>query len=243
VAAVWPGGAENAEGTGLDGWIWCFAQMVRLMGRSDPARETQALDAALARQLAAQPLLVPMSDGETRGVYPKSYHALRFLDTLDRETVLVLDRAAEANVDDLDGSMVVMLAPLAESLAVRLWMWVLTHPEPGLPFDDAGEMPDLPEWTKSVKASDVLALARAHAQVNHHDLQTIAAAFPQTGSNSTSRLTLAGFIGTSADSLGVRPFEVMRRWSLGELFAQRVTAAEAQRAAYESAKQRPPEVA
>lgn len=236
LAAYWPGGSENSDSKGLGAWLYCWGNLMRFMARQEPAREQALLDVALARQLAAQPMVVPTTGGETRHVYPKSYHALRFLDMLDRELVMLIDRARVADVDSGDGAAVAMLAPLMESLAVRLWAWILTHPAPGLPFDDGGEAPDPPAWTQTLSATDLLSLMRAHAQVNARDLQIIAGAFPQDAGGVETRLSLAGFLGTASDALGVRPFELMRKWSLGELFAQRVTAAESARASHAAAK-------
>jgi hypothetical protein len=232
LAAFWPGGEENTE-PGAGAWIYCYASYVRIMGRDEDGsafqRAKQArLDQALADALACVPESVRCDDGETRTVHPKSYHALRWLDSLDRQLSVVLEQASR-EVETTADYAVQALAPLAESLCVRLWAWVLTEKGPGLPFDEE-QAPEPPEWTKRLTAGDILHLAEAHVRVNHRRNAVIANAFPGE-KGGESRLTLAGFLGTVADDLSVRPFDLLRRWSLGELFAQRVTAAQAAREA------------
>jgi hypothetical protein len=202
------------------------------MGRDEDGHAFQrqkaaALDHAVADALAAVPERVRCDDGEERGVHPKSYHALRWLDSLDRQLSLVLAEAAR-EVETTADVAVDALSPLAESLCVRLWAWVLTERGPGLPFED-DDAPEPPDWTQRLTPGDLIRFAEAHVRVNHKRNALIASAFP--GEKGESRLSLAGFLGTVANDLHTRPFDLLRRWSLGELFAQRVTAAHAQREA------------
>lgn len=239
IAAYWPGGAANQEAHRRGRWIYCYANLIRMMGRTETRAHDADIDRTLAAALAAEPQRVECADGVTRAVYPKSYHSLRWLDALDR-SVVDLGRMLLELEDSEEATRALMVAPLAESLAVRLWAWTITEGGPDgpatLPFDEA-QAPEPPEWTKALTPGDVLSLARAHAEVNARRLRIISEAFPAEAGGS-GRLTLSGFLGTAAQELGARPADVLRRWSLGEVFAQAVTAAEAAREAYARAKQK-----
>lgn len=243
IASYWPGGTENPD-RGRGGWIFCYANLVGLLRVADlqQAVAPAELDAAVAEALAAQPRTVLLSSGEVRTVYPKSYHALRWLDALDRSLLDAAELAAQleaagADAAALDAAKVASLRPLLESLAVRLWAWILTERgtdgPAGLPFDE-NDTPDPPDWTRQLTPDDLLAIARAHIEVNAARLRRISVGYPGDTRGAT-RLSLAGFLGSSAQELGVRPQELLRRWSLGEVFAQAVTAAQAAREAREHA--------
>jgi hypothetical protein len=127
---------------------------------------------------------------------------------------------------------------LVESLAVRLWAWVLCTEGCGLPFTDTEQDPEPPEWCSRLSPRDLIAFAAAHVRVNHTRTAIIAQAFPpEPGESRQSRLSLAGFIGAYADEKGIQAQDLMRRWSLGSLFAARVVAAEQQREQMRRAKE------
>lgn len=238
LAAYWPGGEENSE-PGIGAWIYCYASYVRIMGRDEDGTAFQRkkradLETALTQALASEGETVRFTDGTAQTVYPKSYHALRYLDFLDRTKQVAIDEAA-SEVDVGAQYAVSALAPLVESLAVREWAWILCDPSPSLPFPDAGQHPEPPEWTRALQAEDILALAHAHVRVNHARNALIAAAFPGE-KDGDAGLTLSGFIGVMADEKNLRANELMRNWPLGELFAQKVVAAHAQREAVKKAK-------
>lgn len=240
VEAVWPGGPENAVTDPLGTWIVCYGNLMALFRHAEERQLVgrDQMDATLAAALARAPVAVTLASGEAVAVYPKSYHALRWLDTLDRS----LQDAARA-VDEAEQLGAYIAFPLVESLAVRLWAWILTSEAPDLPFNEvAPEEP--PAWTRALAPSDLLHLASAHLQVNGSRLRLIADAFPpERRDDGTSRLSLAGFLGSTAQEMGVPAFDVMRRFSLGELFAQAVLAGQAAREAQARAKAQPPESA
>lgn len=233
IAAVWPGGPENAITDPLGTWVVCYGNLMALFRQAEERKlvDRDQLDAMLAAALARAPVPVTLAHGERVAVYPKSYHALRWLDTLDRSLV---DAARAADEAEQLGAFIAF--PLVESLAVRLWAWILTTEAPGLPFNEAA--PDEPpEWTLTLEAADLLQLAAAHTQVNATRLRLIAEAFPpERRDDGSSRLSLAGFLGSTAQEMGVPAFDVMRRFSLGELFAQAVLAGQAAREAHARAK-------
>jgi len=240
LAAYWPGGASNPETHRLGRWIFCYANLVRMLGRGEHTEAASGVvDAAIASSLARDGVRVRLESGAVRVVHPKSYHALRWLDTLDRSLLDVIQMVADLPATT-DALKALTIAPLLESQAVRMWAWVLTEgeseDEPAtLPFDEASA-PELPSWTHRLTPDDLLTLARAHVEVNARRLRIIAEAFPNETGGGVSRLSLAGFLGTVGQELGVRPAELMRRWSLGEVFAQAVSAAQAAREARERAE-------
>lgn len=225
--AMAPGGARNQTADPLGAAVVWYAllrarfEVEEVRRAQDEAHAEEAVALALAGD--GHPLTLSAPDMPT-AVYPKSYHALRFCESLD-----VALRRVVASAEQLEALDVQALAPLAESLAVRLWAWILTHPEPGLPFDETAA-PEPPAWTTRLTPDDLLRLLAAHLEVNRIRITRIAQLFPGEAATE-SRLSLAGFLGTIAQELGHRPFDVLRRWSLGEAFAQAVVAAQASREA------------
>src|SRR5690606_38827068 len=104
---------------------------------------------------------------------------------------------------------VALTAPLARSLAVRLWAWILAHPDPGLPFDEA-KPAEPPEWTAALTPEDLVALLKAHVEVHHARVRLVASLFT-SDQDADSRLSLSGFLGTVAQELGQRPSDVLTR--------------------------------
>ncbi len=244
-----PGGPDNPDTT-VRGWLRYYQQLHRihavLVGHATDGRSSEprsALDAHLASALSAalveEPVPVQFADGVVRMVYPKSYHALAWLDSLDRQylanahAALALADVQGASAEEL---RVHALAPLVSSLAVRLWLWILTHPGPGLPFDESKVTADPPRWTRNVAPEDLIKMFEAHLQIHQERLAIIARAFPSDG-QTTTRLPLAGFIGALAHESGQDARLLMRFHSLGKLFATSVTAAEGAREARRRAEE------
>jgi len=230
--AMAPGGAKNPTTDPLGGAIVWFALLRARLEIADHTKEQERRlgQESVAAALASEPVAITLSvDGAPRAVYPKSFHALRFCDALDHALQGIVAQAHA--LEDVD---VTALAPLTESLAVRLWAWILTHPAPDLPFDET-KRPEPPEWTAQITPDDLLILWQAHAEVNRLRIARIAQLFPGDQARE-SRLSLAGFLGTIAQELGHRPFDVLRHWSLGEAFAQAVVASQSAREAREAAE-------
>lgn len=233
IADYWPGGKVNTEPDPLGKWIFCYGNLVGFLRRRDPAEEDRKANAALDLALANAPVMVTCSDGSTRAVYPKSFHALRFLDVLDRSVNDLVSAVAEYGGDP-EALKALMVFPVLESTAVRLWAWILTSEGPTLPFDEHAT-PESPAWTKALAPEDILAIAKAHIEVNATRLKIISEAFPADGAHG-SRLSLSGFLGTASQEMGVQPSRLLREWSLGEVFAQSISAAQAHREAIERSK-------
>lgn len=224
--AMAPGGAAN-EATDPFGSVVVWYALLR--ARREVVAVEQAREAALAETAVAAalsgtpvPIQLSMADGPT-AVYPKSYHALRYLDSLDAAL-----REVVALADSLSDSAVHAQAIIVETVAVRVWAWILTHPEPGLPFEESARLDTLPAWTGLLVPDDLLALLEGHLEANQRRLARIVQMFPPERQRE-SKLALAGFLGTVAQEMGQRPFELMRNWSLVEAFAQAATASQAAR--------------
>lgn len=197
--------------------------------------DSLASELALEQCIAAEPRPVLLSDGTTVHVYPKGLHALRWLDSLDRQLVDAFSLAA-STVSEVSVGAPLALMPLVEAYATRVWAWVLTHEGAEIPFDESAAMVDPPEWTTRMTERDVIGLAREHIEVHGERLRLVAALYPADPTSGGSRLSLAGFIGVLSQEMGVRPRDLMRRWSLGELFGQAVSTARAHKLALDRAE-------
>lgn len=234
-----PSGPENPD-AGVHGWLRYNQQLHRLhavlvghgSGQGEPSKSrNHELEGALAAGLAEEPVAVACDDGVVRFVHPKSYHALAWLDSLDRQYLANAQAAAGvADLETVEDYRVHALAPLVSSLAVRLWLWILTSKGAGLPFDETAVHAKPPKWTETVTPEDLVKVFQAHLQVHQARLSIIARAFP-SDTKAQSRLPLAGFIGTLAHESGQDARLLMRFHSLGKLFATSVTAAEGVREA------------
>jgi hypothetical protein len=200
---------------------------------SGHSRRDAEIEQVLAAAGADEPVAVQCSDGVLRFVHPKSFHALRWLDALDAEMAVVARQIAVARQTETPQQAVVIASGLlVESMAVRLWAWILTHREPGLPFDDDQASPNPPKWTRTISPEDLLSLCRAHAEANRRRLEIMAKAFPSDPS-SPSRLPLSGLLSSFASEHDYPTRQVLRHTTLGAIFAQTVSAAQSAREANE----------
>ena len=242
-AAFWPGGAENPE-RGFDGFVVCFQQYGRLLGRLERAATGETnhtmLEATVRQAAARQPVPVSLSIGE-RSVYPKSAYALAWLDALDAVTRpvarLVSSLAAELDPDDLRA-----LPPLVQSMAMRTWAWILLCEGVSVPFGDEGAITP-PAWTEQLVAEDFLAIFVAHQQLHHQAILIMAAALADDAepTRERSRLSLSGFLAGYASEHGIAPSHLMRRWAFPEALAAAVASAESHRVSKANAKTQRPE--
>lgn len=229
LAALRPGRA--AAGEGDRAWLHYYGELRTrhaVVSGSQPAgsggRATASgltPELALEQNLGAEPRPVQLSDGTTVHVHPKGLHALRWLDSLDRQLVDTVALASSLSTPtDIGAPMA--LVPVVEAYATRLWAWVLTSEGSEVPFDEAAAQLVPPEWTGRMTPEDVLSIWLAHLEVHGQRLRLTAEMYPSDPTRAPSRLSLAGFIGLQAQEMGVRPADLMRRWSLGELFGQSV---------------------
>jgi hypothetical protein len=229
--ALAPGGSRNQLSDPFGAKLHWYALLqgrLAFVDWKDEENQRRA-EHALAAALSNEPAALTLHNGQQVAVYPKSYHALAWCDALDRALADATQKAIA--LEELE---VTTFVPLVNSLAARLWVWILTCREPGVPFDE-GTPGDPPGWTLDLAPEDYLAILEAHVRVNRARIALVATLFPPDR-EAASRLSLSGFLGTVAQDLGHRPSDVLRRWSLGEAFAQAVVAAQSAREARKRAE-------
>ncbi|MBK6455370.1 MAG: hypothetical protein IPF87_04745 [Gemmatimonadetes bacterium] len=229
LAAYWPGGGENAQ-EGIGAWIFCYAQMVRLADRMrepTPAQRQGTLyrsEVALTDATLDRAETVPLEAGEIVAVHPLSYEALELCATLNQVILFATEVAGQfAHQESAASEELRAFQPLVRSTAVRLWAWVITA-GPALPFPVSADWPEPPEWTAAITPLDLLALAGAHRRVNSERTALVAQLMPDDHTTS-QRLSLSAFVGAYAHEHGGDAAAYMRRFALGKLFAQAVSAA------------------
>lgn len=231
VDAMKPGGVENRD-TSAQGWLQFFAALHRWhavsavkhvaanrVGRWDAQQMADA-----QQSLAAAPLPVTLESVTGKSVYPKSEYACNRIVYLDIAIrYVVIRRLALIEEDDQTPAGLETLenAVELESRLVREVVWILTHPGPDVPWPEDGSWEhDPPEWTRSLTPYDIIAVQRAHIEVNLRRINAIAERTRQLADTSEDQMPLAAFLGVMAGELHVQPRELMRRWSLGEVFVQ-----------------------
>lgn len=239
-----PGGELNAD-TSARGWLRYYQQLHRThavlvnhgqVDGSGQGTHGLAIADALSDAGADVPVAVTMSDGSTRFVFPKSYHALRWLDALDLELQVIAREVAALRADgNVRAAGAIASGTLLQSYGVRLWAWIITHRDCDLPFEDDVASPKPPKWTTKLTVEDLLRLFEGHREVNRSRLDLIGRAFPADPSSS-SRLPLSGLLGSYANEHNLRMPQVLRRTSLGSIYAQTVAASQSARESREAAK-------
>jgi hypothetical protein len=218
--AAWPGGADNPGPETLrnvGGWVKCYALYLAMLRESAAKDRTGASQSLLHETIAAaqrdKPAPVHCADGAVRYVYPKGDVALEVLDEIDGVV-----QAATRAVQRLGGAAPPGTRAVLRSLAVRVWLAIVTHEGADLPFTPATEATyEPPDWTLAYAPQDLLAFVDAFRGVNAARLAVMGAAFPkQPGAEG---LSFATFTGTFAGSKGLDPLDVAHRWSRARVVA------------------------
>lgn len=236
LADYWPGGAENHEAPPGD-WIFCYAQLIRMLGYESPetedlrrAQAERQVLAALRRLAVTVELVHPLRDDQTSlTIYPKSLHALLRLEEQDAVLARLADAADwlyRAPAEQMAERLGQVLAEIEYQHQVAVW--ILTTEDVGLPFDDQVERPEPPEWTLELDPADVVRVLQAHREVNRRRGACVAALTSSTRSKG-GRLSWAVLAGSAATRLGLSTYTLMREVSLGEWLAQLALTAEAER--------------
>jgi len=190
IAGYWPGGAENAL-RGLEGWIYCYGNMVALLWRTK--ENGDPVDAALLEQTALdmmrdkpQPveLVRQLPDGRVSlNAYPKSPDTITLLDEIEAENRWCLERIQWLQhrwEHEAVGKLEEFLR--AQSELDLLAAWIATTEGVGSPFSPAGIWPPVPEWCRALDALDIVNLMRAYQQVNAKRIELLAASLrPRDG--------------------------------------------------------------
>jgi hypothetical protein len=245
LAAQKPGGAENPD-TSAMGWLSYLQWLSTEFGRG-PAQLTGAdlrWDGKAIEDMRAalhkEPVWVTLQSGRRVGVYPKGDYAIHRLLLNQVATKWIIERrvALHLVLDDAPTPEAVELMRLAIEAEAQLtaeFLAIITHPSADVPWaeDGAWEHP-VPLWMRGeVTTHDLLVLRHAYMEANVYRLNAIAerTRFFASGGDP---MPLPAFMGVMADELKVRPEELARRYSRGEIFAMSFAKFEA----HERAKQR-----
>lgn len=237
-----PGSSPAYAAHGPSDWLayygWLHAQLA--IGESGAAaRAERPLAQVLHEALNDEPVAVALRSGESVYVHPKSLDTLLWLEGLDADlvqcTAELREVATAIGRGEPSVAQAAFVGALLQGLALRLFVWTLTHEGPGRPFTTEQRDPEPPAWTAALHAEDLEGIMRAHLRVNRDDLEFLAAAFPADQSPGSTRLPLSGFLGAMAHEWGLSAKVTMRQFTLRGLYAQAITAAQSQREALAAA--------
>jgi hypothetical protein len=231
LAAARPGGKDNLD-TSAHGWLYYFGALSRwhAQGPTQPTTNALRWDGAamedMRRALHAEPVRLTLESGRPIAVYPKGDYALHRLIVvaIARHYFLARRVALTALPEDEISAGTIELLALATEGEARLkaeTVAILTHPGPGVPWTDDGlwEHP-IPRWTRDeCSPLDVLAIERAHLEVNLLRVNAIADRTKQFVEHGAEPMPMAAFLGVMASELGQQPSDLARHWSIGEVFA------------------------
>ncbi len=226
VEGWWPGGANNPSRT-LGGWIICYGQLCAFIARrgekASPATEEQN-NRVIASMLRGEPKAVPLVAGGTVHVYPKSYNALETIGQLDRTYAQIMywrDSFPEVDGDAIERAQALTMIGRVLVLLNATFIWIVTHPGPGVPYDsvftvpwDAGEIP--PVWCFEADPLDIGRIAVAHNEVN----MLRVAALPKLDKSDSRGLGWASFLTSASEATHTDPTTLANDHSLASLIAR-----------------------
>jgi hypothetical protein len=231
LAAMRPGGPENPDPSAM-GWLsylqWLSVEFGRGPGQPQAGALRWSAQASddLRAALSAEPIALTLESGRVVAVHPRSLHALNrvahgqmTLEWLIAHRVAIED-AADPSAAQLD---LHRKAIEAEAALVAEFVWITTHPGPGLPWDDTTDTREAtpPAWTRDeITPGDLLRIQAAFAEVNLARVSTLSARVRAlVGGGSSDAQPLAAFLGIVAAEHGIRPEEIARTWSVSAAFA------------------------
>lgn len=236
IAAQRPGGSENPD-TSAMGWLAYLIWLNRehAMGRQQPTsrnelRWNEAAIEEMRAALAAEPIIVHLENGDHISVHPKGEYALNRLHVGDialrwlvERKVALLD--AEPNADVLSALELVMEA---EQQLVSEFVEIVTHPGSDVPWPSETQWEhEVAAWTRALTPFDLLAIRRAHLEVNMLRINAIAERTKHLAEEKGTT-PMAAFHGAMAADMGVQGRVLVRRWSRGELAAMALSKWEVQ---------------
>lgn len=238
VAGRRPGGTATYADESPSAWL---AYALWLAEHVRPAAVTgsgRGLTQVLHEALADEPVPVTLASGQIVRVFPKSLNTLLVLEGLDADLRQTLETmrtvALDPEVESAAG--VAFVGALLKATALRMYVWILTHEGPGLPFGEHETDVTPPEWTTELVGADLEAIVVAHMRVNRQDLEVLAHAFPTEERPTNGRLPLSGFLGAQAAEDGLAPKHLIYDRTLRSIFAASVVRAEMHRQAHAAAK-------
>lgn len=249
IDAVRPGGAGNAD-TSAHGWLHFLCTLHRMHERTgvavaaNAARWDPDVIEATRAALAAEPIHLTLADGTPVAVHPKSEHALHRLVLID--VALNWTVVRRVAIETLPPEQVTPQSLTALRTAIDLqtqlereFVTVVCCPGADVPASASGDSAwDIPlaPWSATLDPLDIMAIRKAHLEVNYARIQMIADRTRSYADGEGSNTPVAAFLGIMASELGVQPMVLARRWSLGEVFAQALLRWEAMKKAEQDAK-------
>lgn len=224
-------------------WLDYLVQLAQMRGtvamiQGALPRFTEQDAEDLRDALSEAPCYVPMSDGETRGCYPKSDFAMRRIEYIDAALQYIVPRRVMLEAAECTPAMLEALdaANEAQSQLEREFLWIATHPAPDVPWDDDGQWEhDTPAWTREAGGYDLQLVRAAYIEVNYRRLNALAErTHAMKGQGDT--MSPEAFNGVMASELGIAPRELSRKWSRCALYAMAFTKWEAHMRAEARAK-------
>jgi len=239
----WPGGAENKL-TGRGAWIYCYAQYSRFFGRLT-ATDTEhnaireVAEQAARDALRGAPERVELDQRDEFGipktltVFPKSFHAICVMEGYDGLLLRL-----SVTFDDLKQRSEALFASHAEDLIERmtyyhrLIVFILSHPEPGLPFADTVSQPEIPPWTMDLSPMDLFRIIQAHRVVNGGRIQVAMKLLEPVDQATQQRPgSWTTLLAVASKDLSVSSRTLARDYTLESIVAQLALAREAERQA------------
>lgn len=255
VDAIRPGGAENPA-TDAFGWLAFYRRLHRLHARvetqSDGHREPTPSEAAddeiVLAALRQDPITVEMvdtRDGSIRHltVHVLSEHALRHLDALDDLLTCLARHAADLQASQHPQDHALRQQVLEEITYQRLLcVWICTSDAwPRLPYDPrVTPRPEIPEELLGLNPVDSVRVQAAHHRLNAVALSVARrmVSIDEDG-NSKGGSWRTFFSTLERESNGTIPAATfMRDRALVSLLSARIIAADAEKKAYDHAKEK-----
>jgi hypothetical protein len=238
LAAYWPGGAINRLRS-RGGWIFCYANYVRFLGRGE-TEHSDSLERLGLQVLAGEPaevtLLAPPPELErpVLRVYPKGGRALLFCHARDWRIGWLATACRTLQERGAPEDQALLDRATAElAYQIGLFVWVITHPGPGLPFPTGTALPQPPAPFLALDPVDLAQLNLAHAQVNGTRLALLRKQIQLTLSpgERARESTFFDFFGNLAIELGTPLDRLLEDWSLEQLLGAVLASASTREAA------------
>lgn len=243
-----PGGAENLN-TDLGAWVFWYATLVRFNGRREytEARTEAAtanaqgtiLDALMDRPKSVELQAIDGAAPRTVAAYPKSFEALSFIDSRDRNIVWLNSMSRKLLERDLSVTADALSKVDREVLyQYGLLIWSVTHAGAGLPFPAEDPPATLPDWIRELSSVDIIRIHGAYVEANILRIHSLYFLLEiRTGSTEPdNRLSWATFFSSRAVDTGIEPRALMRDRSLASQIAAALVAADERTRALEEAK-------
>lgn len=228
MATYKPGGSANPDqsATGVLTYLqWLtgqYAQGPKAPKAHNLRYDTRAMEDMRAA-MAREPIYLTLESGRRVGVFPKGEAGLNRL--VVNQCALQWAEERRVALQSIEDHTVTTLELLRD--VTRLvefltgeFVAILTDPTPYVPWEDTGEWEHpIPSWVREVTPFDLLALRAAYLDVNLLRINAIAERSRQYAAHGGEPMPIAVFLGVMSDEMKVKPEDMARLYSLGEVFA------------------------